>query len=177
MILKVKTRSFKPDSPLERGNFRSSVTHRLPLERPNRRSSAEYTLPALLQNQVSARASNSPLERNTQTPARASKLPLERTTLQRKYWKGDFPARVPKAPLERTDQNLGNNTWFLSSTNLFHTCPTQPRTQKQGVNDVNEMYTTTNKKGNRDRYNLPPLKNFVSEIKHKFFKKTGFLHF
>ncbi|KAF5932578.1 hypothetical protein HYC85_028749 [Camellia sinensis] len=65
--------------PLERGNPRSSATHRLPLERPNSRSSSGCTLPEVfLQTgprssaQLPARASLTTSRSSGQSPARAS---------------------------------------------------------------------------------------------------------
>ena len=67
--------------------------------------------------------------------ARASKTLLERTD------DNEGPARASKSPLEREGQNLGNYSWFPSSTILFQTCPTQPKTRTQGVKDVNKTRT------------------------------------
>ncbi|KAF5943834.1 hypothetical protein HYC85_017911 [Camellia sinensis] len=64
--------------------------------------------------------------------ARASKIPFERTD------NNEEPARASKSPLEREGQNLGNYSWFLSSTNLFQTRPTQLKTRMPGVKDSDE---------------------------------------
>ncbi|KAF5945010.1 hypothetical protein HYC85_015238 [Camellia sinensis] len=61
--------------------------------------------------------------------APAPKLPLERTN------NNEGPAQASKSPLEREGQNPGNYSWFLSPTNLFQTCPTQPKTRIQGFKD------------------------------------------
>ena len=79
--------------------------------------------------------------------ARASKTPLERTD------NNEGPARASKSPLEREGQNLGNYSWILSSTNLFHTSPTLPKTRTQGVEDVNKTHTTTNSSEPKSGYN------------------------
>ncbi|KAI8016441.1 hypothetical protein LOK49_LG05G01135, partial [Camellia lanceoleosa] len=75
------------------------------------------------------------------------------------------PARASKAPFEREDQILDINFWFQSTTNLFQTCPTQPKTQIQRVRGGNENETTTQPrnqvrktiykvKENRNRYRI-----------------------
>ena len=79
--------------------------------------------------------------------ARASTTPLEQTD------NNEGPARASKSPFEREGQNLGNYSWFLSSTNLFQTRPTQLKTQMQGVKDVNKTYTTTNSTEPKSGYN------------------------
>ena len=97
--------------------------------------------------------------------ARASETPLERTD------NNEGPTRASKSSLECEGQNLGNYTWFLSSTNLLQNFPTQPKTQNKKIMNDNNNYTMTestepksgynNQMGkDRGRYNLPPLKEF-----------------
>ncbi|CAL5328873.1 unnamed protein product [Camellia sinensis] len=91
--------------------------------------------------------------------ARASKRPLERRSNNKGL------ARASKSPLERDGQILGINFWFQSTTNLFQTCPTQPKTQIRRVKDGNENETTTHPRNqvqntinkerkNQDRYTV-----------------------
>ena len=145
MIQKVKSRTDVVNSPLERENPRSSVRHRLTLEREKSRSSVDCTLPEVLQAMVPARAPNSPLERRDcrvkywemEKHARASKLPLERIS------NNEEPARALKLPLEREGQNLGITFRFQSATNLFQTCPSQPKTLIQRVKAKSDDDTKT----------------------------------
>ncbi|KAF5946318.1 hypothetical protein HYC85_016546 [Camellia sinensis] len=110
--------------------------------------------------------------------ARASKHPLERKKQQQ------GPARASKAPLKREGQILGINFWSQSTTNLFQTCPTQPKTQIQRVKDGNENETTTHRRNrvwntinkerkNQDRYKIAAM------VEHRdgsagFYEDTSF---
>ena len=153
MIKKVGSRIFIPVAPLERGSPRSSSTHRLPLERPTSRSSGECTLPEVF-------ADRSPLARPTPCSSVTHDFPLERPIPRSsgqhytgKYWMGVFPARASKPLLERTGQNLGNQTWFLSSTNLLQIFPTQPKTQNKKIMNDNNNYTMTESTKPKSGYN------------------------
>ena len=164
MIQKVISQTDIIDSPLARGNPRSSIWHRLTLERGKSHSSVDRTLPEVLQTRSSLERQTTRLSGRTKSKvhARASKLPLERTkTYRGRYWEigiharaskrqlewrsnNEGPARASKSPLEREGQILGINSRFLSSTNLFQTYPTQPKTQVQRVKACNQNKTTTN---------------------------------
>ena len=100
VIQKVISRTDIIDSPLERGNPRSSVRHRLTLERGKSRSGVDCTLPEVLQTR-------SPLERtnkikgsrsSVKTPARAH------DDLQRKILGDGNPRSSVKTPARAEKQ-------------------------------------------------------------------------
>ena len=131
MIQKVRSRSFITVAPLEPGNPRSSATHRLPLERPNSRSSGGCTLPEVFRRQVPARAANSTPYPPTPRSSFTLYIPLYRPNPLSSVQHNTVHTAFVYSPLELTSQNLGNQTGFLSSTNLLQIFPTQPKTENK----------------------------------------------
>ena len=144
-------RASKP--PLARHSQTPARASTIPLER-RIHTSRTFAEPGLRSSVTPpARASHITTHSSVKTPARAYNSAEEILEDGKLRSSVKNPARASKSPLEREGQNLGNYSWFLSSTNLFQIRPTQTKTRMQGVKDVNKTYTTTNSTEPKSGYN------------------------